>query len=100
MSVDTDVGFWKWLAGTLVSMVAALFGYHKYMEAKLDKKADKHTVNNQLQKLEGEQTLQRGHIAKLFDQMREDRTAAEQQMRENEQRAQDRHERLMERISK
>lgn len=53
-----------------------------------NKKADKHTVANQIQKVENEVALHRGYFKDVFNQMRE-----------NEQRAQDRHERLMERIS-
>lgn len=89
MSVDNDVGFWKGLATAIVGAAGGLFGYHKYMEGKLDKKADKHAVNNAIQTMNSELTLQRGHIAKLFDQARE-----------NEQRAQDRHERIMERFDR
>jgi hypothetical protein len=88
MSVESDPGFWKWVAGSVLGAIGGLFGYHKYIEARIDKKADKHVVNNQLQEIKNEQAVQRGHIGKVFDQMRE-----------NEQRAQDRHERLMEKIA-
>lgn len=53
-----------------------------------DKKADKHAVANQLQEVKGELAVQRSSIGKLFDVIRE-----------NDQRAQDRHERLLERIT-
>ena len=63
-------------------------GAWKYIDSRLEKKADKQAVNNQFQRVENELTMQRGHIAKVFDQMRE-----------NEQRAQDRHERIMEHLT-
>lgn len=53
----------------------------------LGKKADKSEVDKQFSSLNAEMTTQRGNIGKLFDQIRQ-----------NEQRAQDRHERLMEKI--
>ena len=87
MSVESDVSFWKWLAGAVAGLFGGLFGYHKYMEGKLDKKADKHAVNNALQAINAEIALQRGNVGKLFDQARE-----------NEQRAQDRYERLMQHL--
>lgn len=64
-----------------------ILGAYKWLDTRLDKKADKHAVNNQFQAVTNELSVQRGHIAKVFDQIRE-----------NEQRAQDRHERLMEKI--
>lgn len=89
MSVEADVGFWKWLAGSLVTAVGAMFGGWKWLDAKLDKKADKEEVDAAINEVREEITIQRGHVSKIFDQIRE-----------NEQRAQDRHERIMERLSK
>ena len=89
MPLDTDPSFWKWLAGSIASAGGAVFGYHKYIEGKIAKKADKEHVNGEFSEVRSEMQLQRGHIAKLFDQARE-----------NEQRAQDRHERVMERLLK
>jgi len=83
MRFDSDSGFWQWLIGTLIGGFAAMFGYHKYLDSKFATKADKEDVAN----LEHEVTRVRDMQAKLFDQMRE-----------NEQRAQDRYERLMERL--
>ena len=60
-----------------------------WLWTKLDKKADKHAVNDQFQEVKSEQALHRGYFKDVFNQMRE-----------NEQRAQDRHERLMERLTK
>ena len=64
-----------------------MFGYHKYMIGRLDKKADKAQVGEDFAEVREEMKTQRATLAKVFDQVRE-----------NEQRAQDRHERLMERL--
>ena len=78
----------KWILGSLASVGGAFFGYHKYIDGKITKKADKEHVNGEFEKLRTELFLQRDDIAKLSDQARE-----------NEQRAQDRHERLMDKIT-
>lgn len=54
---------------------------------KLDKKADKHAVNNQMQEVKTEFALHRSYFAKCFDQMRE-----------MDQKAADRHAELLEKI--
>jgi hypothetical protein len=82
MSVEGDPGFWKWLATTITSTVVGIFGYHKYIEGKIEKKADRHVVNNQLQEIKNEQATQRGHIGKIFDQMRDAEKASEERHRE------------------
>ena len=64
-----------------------MFGYHKYIEAKINGKADKVEVASDLADLKEELSVQRTNVAKIFDQIRD-----------NEQRAQDRHERLMEKL--
>jgi len=87
MSVDNDPSFWKWVAGALLSAGGAVWGFLKYLDGRFDKKADKHTVNNQLSAITNEIGVLRGTQAKIFDQIRE-----------NEQRAQDRYERLMEQL--
>lgn len=61
--------------------------FYKLGSSALAKKADKAEVDKQFSSLNAEMGLQRGNVGKLFDQIRE-----------NEQRAQDRHERLMEKI--
>lgn len=53
-----------------------------WLWTKLDKKADKHTVNNQLQEVKNEAALQRGHIAKLFDKLEEHARRDEETHRE------------------
>jgi hypothetical protein len=83
MTIDTDPGFWKWLTGSLIAAGGSMFGYHKYLIGRIDKKADKEAVA----RLETEVTRVRDMQARTFEQIRE-----------NEQRATDRHERLLERL--
>lgn len=83
MTIDSDPGFWKWFAGSIIAGVGSMFGYHKYLESKFATKADKEDVAA----IEKEVTRVRDIQAKMFDQIRE-----------NEQRAQDRYERLMDRL--
>lgn len=64
-----------------------MFGYHKYLIGRIDKKADKTSVDGDFSEVRNEMQTQRMTLAKVFDQIRE-----------NEQRAQDRHERLLERL--
>ena len=60
-----------------------------WLWAKLDGKADKQTVKESFDRIDAELTLHRGHFDDVFNQIRE-----------SDQRAQDRHERIMERLSK
>ena len=87
MPLDNDPSFWKWLAGSILTAGGTMFGYHKYIESKIAKKADKDYVNTEFSEVKQEIGRIREVQAKAFDQARE-----------NEQRAQDRHERLMERL--
>jgi len=78
-----DPAFWQRFVGTAASAGAGMFGYHKYLDGRFSKKADKesiHEVKEEISRLRDTQ-------GKVFDQIRE-----------NEQRAQDRYERLMERL--
>lgn len=70
--------------GALALVVGPIWGFLKLW----DKKADKHAVNNHLQEVKNELALHRGYFKDVFEVIRE-----------NEQRAQDRHERLIERLS-
>lgn len=87
MSVENDPGFWKWLVGVGGSASLAIVGAWKFIDAKLEKKADKDSVVTEFVEVRKELGVLRGNQGKVFDQIRE-----------NEQRAQDRHERLMERL--
>lgn len=64
-----------------------MFGYHKYLDARLAQKADHNFVIQEFAETKTEIGRLKDMQAKVFDQMRE-----------NEQRAQDRHERLMEKL--
>lgn len=66
-----------------IAVLTPIWGFLKLW----DKKADKHAVNNQIQEVKAEQGLHRQYFKDVFNQMRE-----------NEQRANDRHERLLERL--
>ena len=62
MSLDSDPSFWKWLTGSIATGSAGLFGYHKFLIGKIDKKADAEDVkkNNE-------------HIVKLYENAERDR---------------------------
>ena len=66
------------------AIVAPIWALHKWLDGRFDKKADKEAISA----IDDELETHRGYFAKVFDQMRD-----------NEQRAQDRHERLMERLT-
>jgi hypothetical protein len=55
-----------------------------WLWTKLDKKADKHAVATQLQTVTTELAVQRGHIAKIFDQMTRRWSKASQEARHRE----------------
>ena len=75
------------LIGAAAAVALPVMGARTWLEKRFDRKADKSTVSSEFQEVRDEMTVQRGHIAKVFDQIRE-----------NEQRAQDRHERLLEAV--
>lgn len=84
MPIDNDPSFWKWLVSSIVSGGLAVFSYHKWIDSKIAKKADRQEMTEAITAVRGELARLRDNDAKLFDQARE-----------SEQRAQDRHERLM-----
>jgi hypothetical protein len=53
-----------------------------WLWTKLDKKADKHTVNNQLQEVKNDIFSVKQTQAKIFDHLRDDRADAEKRHRE------------------
>lgn len=69
------------------SLLGGAWGGFVYLNSRFDKKADKEAVNKEFGELKEEISLQRERIVNVYEQIRE-----------NEQRAQDRHERLMERM--
>lgn len=70
------------LAAKVIAAFVAVGTPITWLWAKLDKKADKHTVNGQFQKVENELAVQRGHIGKVFDQMRDSESKNEERHRE------------------
>ena len=62
MPIDSDPGFWKWVAGSLATVGGSMFGYHKYMESKIAKKADADDLKRCLT-----------HIEKLYENAEQDR---------------------------
>jgi len=62
MPIDSDPSFWKWVSGGVLGAVSGGFGYHKYMESKIAKKADQEEVRRCL-----------GHIEKLYENAEKDR---------------------------
>ena len=80
-----SLSFFGAIGAGLAVIVSPVLWIHR----KLGEKADKHTVNNQFQEVKNELALQRQTQAKLFDQIRD-----------SDQRAQDRHERLMEHVTR
>jgi hypothetical protein len=68
--------------GSAVALVGLCFAGWRWLDAKFERKADKHDVHNKLQELKTELHLQRGHVSKIFDQQREDGQLAEVRHRE------------------
>lgn len=94
MPTSPDPEAWSFLgkllaAITLVgtAVVTPLWLGREWVEKRLGEKADKRGVDEQFREVIAELEHQRGSLIKLSDQARE-----------NEQRAQDRHERLIERL--
>jgi len=90
MAADPDSFFTaEKVIAAVVAVVTPIWGARTWLERRFAKKADKDVVTAEFQEVRDELAYQRGIQAKLFDQLRE-----------NEQRAQDRHERLMEKLAK
>jgi len=77
------------IATAATAIIAPLWGGWKYIDARLDRKADKKDVEKGFEKIDEELMMHRSYFGKVFDQMRD-----------GEQRAQDRHERILERLPK
>jgi Mg2+ and Co2+ transporter CorA len=52
MSVDDDASFWKWVAGGLVSAISGGFGFLKWHQAQMARKADAVDTANCLRHIE------------------------------------------------
>lgn len=57
------------LLGKVLAAGAVVAAPITWLWTKLDKKADKHAVNNQIQDVKNEQAVQRSHIATLFEKL-------------------------------
>jgi hypothetical protein len=77
----------KLIAGAS-AIVLPVLGVKIHLDKRFDRKADKESVSAEFKEVRDELSYQRETQAKIFDQMRQ-----------NEQRAQDRHERLMEKLT-
>lgn len=82
-----DMSLLAKVLGAAAAVITPIWGGYKWVDGKLERKADKEDVNRSFEDLNDELATQRTNISKIFDQIRE-----------NEQRAQDRHERIMEKI--
>lgn len=70
------------LATKVIGAIVAVGTPITWLWAKLDKKADKHAVAEQFQTMTNELTVQRGHIGKIFEQMRDMEQVSEERHRE------------------
>ena len=82
MSVESDPGFWKWVAGGVISAAGGAWGFLKWHHSEMQQKADKRAVEQGFARVEGELGTQRGHIGRIFEQIRESDQASESRHRE------------------
>lgn len=68
--------------GAAVFIIGPVLGARTWLDRKFDKKADKHAVASQFQAVTSELSTQRGHIGKIFDQMRDNEQKSEERHRE------------------
>jgi uncharacterized NAD(P)/FAD-binding protein YdhS len=62
--------------------VGAAWGFWKWLDSKMGKKADKHSVNNDMQSVRNEQLLQRGYFKDVFANMEQHARRDEELFRE------------------
>lgn len=77
------------LAGTAV--VTPVWGFFRLW----NKKADKHTVNNQIQEVKNELHLQRGYFRDVFEKVEENARRSEDRFGRIERAAEERHRELL-----
>lgn len=77
--------------GAAIVVLTPVWGFLKLW----DKKADKHTVRNDLQRIESEQTLHKTYFAKAFEKMDEHTRRDEELFREVMTRMGDQHAELL-----
>lgn len=74
--------FWQWLVGGIASAAGGMFGYHKYVDNRIEKKADKTEMREGFTEIREEMARSRDVQAKLFDQQRESDQKSEERHRE------------------
>ena len=68
--------------GYAVTAVGGVFGGWKWIDSKIGKKADKHTVNNDIQVVRNEQLLHRGYFKDVFEKLEDHQRRDEELARE------------------
>ena len=64
------------------AVIAPVAGAYKWVDYRLDKKADKEAVRAAYESLNNEMTVQRGNIGKLFDKVADESKVGEERHRE------------------
>ena len=83
MAADPDSLSWvAKVAGGLAAVVVPVLGARSWVDRRFEKKADKEAVAEQFQTVTTELTIQRGHIAKVFDKLGEAEAKNEERHRE------------------
>lgn len=70
------------VVAAFVALVAPVWGARTWLEKRFDKKAEKLDVADSFQSVQNELGIHRGYFKDVFNQLREDRTAAEERHRE------------------
>lgn len=76
------IGLLAKVIGAAAAIGVPIGGAYKWLDSRLDKKADKSEVEKQFTALNAEMTTQRGNVGKIFDQMKESDRIAEERHRE------------------
>lgn len=81
-----------------IAILAPFAAAWRYFDGRLEKKADKHAVNNTVQEMKNELAHQRTVQAKLFDQLREDNQRVTDRIERLETAGQERFDKMMQAI--
>lgn len=76
------IGLLAKVAGAAVAIVGPVWGVRTWLDRRFEKKADKTTVKASVDEIKLELGVQRGHIGKLFDVIRESDQKSEERHRE------------------
>ena len=74
--------FWQWLVGGVASAAGGLFGYHKYVDGRIEKMADKKSMDKLESDIQTELTIHRSYFKDVFNQIRESDQKSEERHRE------------------